>query len=68
MTASSLLWGVLFGALGMGYFVFGKTQRAIVDLARAVLALVFDHEQIPEGGEVVSGAKHVLRTDVLSGK
>ncbi|WP_255988728.1 2OG-Fe(II) oxygenase [Chitinolyticbacter albus] len=30
------------------------------------LALIFDHEQIHEGGEIISGAKYVLRTDVLS--
>jgi hypothetical protein len=32
MTASSLLWGVLFGSVGLGYFVYGKRQRAVVPL------------------------------------
>lgn len=30
------------------------------------MALVFDHEQIHEGGEVRSGTKYVVRTDVMS--
>lgn len=33
---------------------------------RQGMALVFDHEQIHEGGEVLAGIKYVLRTDVLS--
>jgi len=32
MSESSLLWGVLFGAVGLGYFVYGKKQRAVVPL------------------------------------
>jgi hypothetical protein len=30
MSTSSLLWGVVFGAIGLGYFVYGKKQRAAV--------------------------------------
>ena len=32
MNESTLFWGVLFGAFGLGYFVYGKKQRAIVPL------------------------------------
>lgn len=32
MSESTLFWGVLFGAFGLGYFVYGKKQRAIVPL------------------------------------
>ena len=32
MNESSLLWGVLFGAVGLGYFVYGRKQRAVVPL------------------------------------
>jgi len=27
---SVLLWGVLFGAVGLGYFTYGRKQRAVV--------------------------------------
>ena len=30
---ASLLWGLLFGSVGLGFFVYGKRERAIVPLA-----------------------------------
>lgn len=45
----------------------GETKFRFTSVSpREGMALVFDHEQIHEGGEVFSGAKYVLRTDVLS--
>jgi len=32
MDTASLLWGVLFGAIGTGYIVYGRRQRAPVPL------------------------------------
>ena len=32
MDAASLLWGVLFGAIGMGYFIYGRKQQQLVPL------------------------------------
>ncbi len=32
MDTASLLWGVVFGALGAGYIVYGRRQRAPVPL------------------------------------
>ncbi len=29
---SALLWGLLFGAIGTGYFVYGKRQREMLPL------------------------------------
>lgn len=29
---AALLWGLLFGALGTGYFVYGKRQQQLVPL------------------------------------
>lgn len=29
---TALLWGLLFGAIGTGYFVYGKRQRELVPL------------------------------------
>ena len=34
-----LVWGVVFGALGLGYFTYGKRQKAVVPLCVG-LALV----------------------------
>ena len=30
---SALIWGMLFGSIGLGFFLYGKKQRAIVPLA-----------------------------------
>lgn len=40
MTTAALMWSVLFGAVGMGYFVYGKKQRAIVPLLCGVGLMV----------------------------
>jgi hypothetical protein len=29
---SLLIWGVLFGAIGLGFFAYGKKQKAVVPL------------------------------------
>ena len=43
MSASSLLWGVLFGSIGMGYFVYGKKQKAPVPLVCGLALLIFPY-------------------------
>jgi len=30
MDTSLLLWGMLFGSIGLGFFIYGKKQRAAV--------------------------------------
>ena len=32
ITASSLLLGLLFGSIGLGFFIYGRKQRAVVPL------------------------------------
>ncbi|HEY1092785.1 MAG TPA: hypothetical protein VGE47_16925 [Burkholderiaceae bacterium] len=43
MDSAQLLWGVLFGALGAGYALYGKKQRAWVPLACGVALMVFPY-------------------------
>lgn len=40
VTESWLLWGVLFGSIGLGFFVYGRKQRRVVPLVCG-LALMF---------------------------
>jgi hypothetical protein len=40
---STLLWGVLFGSIGMGYFVYGKRQRRGAALVAGVMLCVFPY-------------------------
>jgi len=37
---SQLLWGVLFGAIGLGFFTYGKKQKAAVPLIAGIALLV----------------------------
>jgi hypothetical protein len=40
---ATLLWGVVFGAIGSGYFLYGKRQAALVPLACGLLLMVFPY-------------------------
>ena len=35
-SGSLLIWGMLFGSIGMGFFVYGKKQRAIIPLIAGI--------------------------------
>ena len=37
---SILLWGIIFSSVGLGFFIYGKRQRAIVPLLTGI-ALMF---------------------------
>ena len=30
MNPAALMWGVVFGSVGLGFFVYGKRQKAII--------------------------------------
>ena len=36
-----LIWGMLFGAIGFGYFLYGKKQKAIIPLCVGIILCVF---------------------------
>lgn len=40
MNESWLLWGLLFGSIGLGFFMYGRKQKAVVPLLCG-LALMF---------------------------
>ena len=43
LDTSGLLWAVLFGSIGLGFFVYGKKQRAIVPLVCGLALLIFPY-------------------------
>jgi hypothetical protein len=43
VSTSQLLWGVLFGAIGLGFFVYGRRQRAVVPLLCGVALMLFPY-------------------------
>jgi hypothetical protein len=43
MNESWLLWGLLFGSFGLGFFVYGKKQRAVVPLVCGLALMIFPY-------------------------
>jgi hypothetical protein len=40
---SLLLWGTLFGGIGLGFFLYGKKQKAIIPLVTGITLSVFPY-------------------------
>ena len=40
---NALFWGVMFGAVGMGYFVYGKRQQRFVPLVCGIALMAFPY-------------------------
>ncbi len=38
-----LLWGLLFGSIGLGYFIYGRKQSATVPLLCGLALMVFPY-------------------------
>ena len=43
MSTSSLLWGLLFGSVGLGFLVYGKKQKAVVPLVCGLVLMIFPY-------------------------
>jgi len=40
---ASIMWGVLFGSIGLGYLVYGRKQRRGIALLSGVVLCVFPY-------------------------
>ncbi|HEB54769.1 MAG TPA: hypothetical protein ENI98_00405 [Gammaproteobacteria bacterium] len=40
---SVLLWGVIFGGIGLGFFTYGKKQKAVVPLLIGIALFIFPY-------------------------
>ena len=40
MTASLLFLGVLFGSIGLGFFIYGRKQRKVVPLLCGIVLII----------------------------
>lgn len=43
MSTSLLLWGLLFGSVGFGYFLYGKRQAAVVPMVCGIALMIFPY-------------------------
>lgn len=43
MNTATLLWGLVFGAFGLAFFVYGRKQQRVVPLLCGVALMVFPY-------------------------
>jgi hypothetical protein len=43
LDTSSLLWGLLFGSVGLGFLIYGRKQRAVVPLVCGLALMIFPY-------------------------
>jgi len=41
--SSLLIWGMVFGSIGLGFFLYGKKQKAIVPLITGIALFIFPY-------------------------
>ena len=40
---SLLVWGMVFGSIGLGFFIYGKKQKAIVPFVTGIALFIFPY-------------------------
>jgi hypothetical protein len=40
---STLIWGIIFGSIGLGFFIYGKKQKAIIPILSGIGLMVFPY-------------------------
>jgi hypothetical protein len=43
LNTASLLWGLLFGSIGLGFVIYGRKQRAVVPLICGLALMIFPY-------------------------
>ena len=43
MSTATQLWGLLFGSIGLGFFIYGKKQQDIVILVCGMALMIFPY-------------------------
>lgn len=56
MNEAWLMWGLLFGSIGLGYFLYGKKQSAIIPLICGLALMIFPYFVSSTLWLVVTGA------------
>ena len=36
----TLMWGMIFGSIGLGFFIYGKKQKSIIPLISGIVLMV----------------------------
>jgi len=43
LNTTSLLWGLLFGSIGLGFLIYGRKQRAVLPLLCGLALMIFPY-------------------------
>ena len=43
MDVGVLLWGLLFSSIGLGFFLYGRKQRAVVPLVCGLVLMIYPY-------------------------
>ena len=43
MNSATLLWGLLFSSIGMGFFLYGRKQKRAVPLVCGIVLMVYPY-------------------------
>jgi hypothetical protein len=43
LNEAQLLWGLLFSSIGLGFFLYGRKQRAVVPLLCGIALMVYPY-------------------------
>ena len=60
MNAAPLLWGIVFGSIGFGFFLYGKKQKKVAPLVCGLALMVFPYFVASTTALVVIGASLVI--------
>jgi hypothetical protein len=52
LTVANLMLGVVFGSLGMGYFIYGKKEQRLMPLLVGIALMVYPYF-VPEVWEII---------------
>jgi hypothetical protein len=56
MTEATLLWGVLFSSIGIGYFIYGRRQGKTIPLLSGVALMVYPYFMPNVAALIIIGA------------
>jgi hypothetical protein len=43
LDTASLLWGLFFGSIGLGFFIYGRKQKTVVPLVCGLALMIFPY-------------------------
>lgn len=43
MSSALLFWGLLFSSIGLGFFIYGRKQKAVVPLVCGLVLMIFPY-------------------------